>query len=110
MANAINQREPLTEKVIGTYELVYASPKIKGHGKVIVTSFGPNETHSLIFNNLTIGTFVNRSGAPQDEGKTYHEKDTLGKGNLLAGAFVLHLLKRMARRKALAARRKLRET
>jgi len=107
MAKNTHESKPLTEKVIGEYELVYGSPKIKGHGKVYVTSFGPTETHSLVFNNVTIGTFVNGIGEPQNLGKTYYEKVTLGKGNLLAGALVLHLLKRMARRKLLAARKKL---
>jgi len=104
MANNINQCEALNEKVIGKYELVFDSPRLKGRGKVSVTSFGPNETHSLVFNNQTIGTFVNRIGEHPDQGKTYHARDTLGKGNLLAGVLVLHLVK--ARLKVLAARRK----
>jgi hypothetical protein len=104
MANKVNQSEPLTEKVVGKYELVFDSPKLKGGGKVHVTSFGPTETHSMVVNHQTIGTFVNGIGEPQDKGKTYYGKDTLGKGNLLAGVLALHLFK--VRLKTLAARRK----
>jgi|SRR5580658_3386137 hypothetical protein len=104
MANIVNQRQPLTEKVVGAYEIVYDSPKLKGRGKVTVTSFGPNETHSMVFNNATVGTFVHRTGGPQDEGETYYGKGVLGKGNLLPGALALHLVK--VRLKMLAARRK----
>jgi hypothetical protein len=107
MANNTNQSKPLTEKVVRKYEIVYDSPKIKGCGEVHVTSFGPNETHSLFFKNQTVGAFVNRIGEPESQGKTYFGEDILGKGNLLPGAFVLFLLKRTAQRKARAARRKM---
>jgi len=104
MAKNVDQTEMVTEKVIGKYELVFDAPRMKGCGKVSVTSFGPTETHTMIFNNQTIGTFVNRIGAHQDQGETYYGKDVLGKGNLLAGALALQLTK--ARLKFLAARRK----
>src|SRR5271170_2434912 len=104
MANPVNQREPLTEKVIGKYELVLDAPRMRGRGKVSVTSFGPTETHTMIFNNQTIGTFVNRIGAHQDEGETYYGKGILGKGNLLAGVLAMQLAK--GRLKFLAVRRK----
>ena len=104
MANKVNQPELLSQKAIGKYELVFDSPRLKGCGKVNVTAFGPNETHSMVINNQTVATFVNRIGGPQNEGKTYHGKDTLGRGNLLAGALALYLVK--ARLKTLARRRK----
>jgi hypothetical protein len=104
MAKNVNQTELVTEKVVGKYELVFDAPRMRGRGKVSVTSFGPTETHTMILNNQTIGTFVNRIGAHQDEGETYYGKGVLGKGNLLAGALAMQLAK--ARLKFLSARRK----
>jgi hypothetical protein len=104
MSDKVNQTKLLTEKIIGRYELVLDAPRLKGRGKVTVTTFGANETHSMVFNNETIGTFVNRRGVSQDEGWTYYGQDTLGRGNLLAGVLALQLMK--VRLKVLAARRK----